>query len=292
MNSKPVLQRDFRCQASILTIAALILTSSVSYAAPPPVTSHASDIIVSVNVVPLISGSLGLFAHSAATSTRWQPNYNITTTFATAAASGGATVIGKPDVIFGTGLKLSSKILTASASGGPLHTSASASVGDLSLNLKLKGADLITLGGSNYTIISTSTANKSLRGVLTASGTSSIAGLKLNILGQTIDLSAYANAAPNTIVPISGIAGLIVTINKQTVGQAAHMINILTDAIDINFTNLHLTGLPLTNAVNGDIIVGESFAQVPEPAIWAELLIGMGVLGGLARGRRRARPAV
>ena len=70
------------------------------------------------------------------------------------------------------------------------------------------------------------------------------------------------------------------------------MINILTDAIDINFTNLHLTGFPLTNAVNGDIIVGESFAQVPEPAIWAELLIGMGALGGLARGRRRARLAV
>ena len=183
MNIKSVLQRDYRGQAFVLTIAAMISTSSLGYAAPPPVTSHASDIIVNVNVMPLLSGTLGPFAHAAGTSTRWQPNYNITTTFATAAASGGATVIGTPDAIFGTGLKLSSKILTASASGSPLHTAASASIEDLSLNLKLKGADLITLGGSNYSIISTSTANKSLRGVLTASGTSSIAGLKLNILG-------------------------------------------------------------------------------------------------------------
>jgi hypothetical protein len=169
-------------------------------------------------------------------------------------------------------------------------STASSSIADLALSVDLLGVDIITLGDPTEVITSTSTATDT-PGALTVVGSSSIAGLQLDVLGQTIDLSAYANAAPNTVVPLTGIVGLVITVNKQTTVKTAKTLSIATDAIDIDFTDLHLTGIPLSSLVSGDITIGESFAQVPEPAVWAEMLLGTAVIGGFARTRRRVAAA-
>jgi hypothetical protein len=256
--------------------------------------SDASDIQVSVDIASLVSGTIGPFATAYGSSTLAHPTYSASETFLSAAAAGGVTVLGDPTSFLGTGVGLTSGTLSASASGSPHFATASSSVEDLKLGLALAGLSVLSIGGTNSDITSTSTAAASNLGVLTATGSSSIAGLTLDVLGLPIDLSAYANVAvpANTVVPITGIVGLVVTLNKQTVVKTPTTISIQTDAIDIDFTDLHLAGLPLSGVVSGDIIIAQSFAQVPEPALWAEMLLGFGALGGLMRTRRYFKTAV
>jgi hypothetical protein len=266
-------------------LSASVALSSVARAADFPPESHASDILVAVDIGSVVSGSLGPFAYASGMKTKTMPIYSDSSTFLSAAASGDATVIGDPGMPLGTGLELASGTLSASAFNSPGMTNAAASVEDLALELKLAGLSVITIGGANSDVTSTSTAAEPSKFVFTAAGSSSITNLTLNVLGDTIDLSAFANPAPNTVVPISGIVGLVVTLNKQVVNQGTYGINITTDAIDIDFTDLHLSGVPLSEAVSGDITIAETFAQVPEPSTWIEILMGVGLVGGVIRRR-------
>jgi hypothetical protein len=278
------------------TIAVTLMSSS-TFAATSLINSHASDIQVSVDIASLLNGSLGPFSEASGYEDATHQTYDNSETFLSAAASGEATTLGAAPTV--TGLTLTSKTLTSSASGetNPIHVTASSEVEGLALTLKEAGIiPLISLGGANNDIKSTSSATAISSGDSVV-GSSSIAGLTLDVLGVDIDLSAYANAAPNTKVVLSGLAaaltGLDITVNKQTVVTTSDSLSILTDALDIDFTHLSLGGIvPINTVASGDIIIAESFAEVPEPAVWAELLLGFACLGGLIRGRQRLRLAV
>ncbi len=249
---------------------------------------------MNVSVANLLTGSIGPYTYASGQEDKTHPTYSDTDTLLTAAASGKATTLGVAPSI--TGVRLSSNTLTSSASGavGPIRTQASSEIEGLALSLNEVGfIPIITLGGTNNDIKSSSYATTVIGGPSVATGSSSIAGLTLKVLGVNIDLSAYQHAAPNTVIPLTGLAaaltGLTVTVNKQTVIDVDKVVSIETDALDIDFNNLRLGGgIPLNTLVSGDIILAQSFAQVPEPAIWAELLLGLACVGGLTRSRRRS----
>jgi hypothetical protein len=285
-----------RLGLQISAAAIAIALANSAEATTSRVNSHASDIQVTLDIASVLSGTLGPYTFASGYANNVQPTYSDSETFLSAAASGQATVIGNPGVLLGTGLGLTSQTLNSSASGGFLATggemtTASSSIEDLALGLKLAGLSVITIGGANSDITSTSTASEDTPGSMgaTLTGSSQITGVTLDVLGQTIDLSAYANAAPNTVVPISGIVGLVITINQQTVTQGVGFSSIETNALNIDFTDLHLAGIPLSDVVSGDIIIGQSFAEVPEPAAWIEMLVGVGGLGVAFRARRSRR---
>ena len=112
-----------------------------------------------------------------------------------------------------------------------------------------------------------------------------------------LDGSLYVNPAPNTV--LLSVGGLSIILNEQNqIGDGVTGLGIETNAIHIDFNNFLLgTGL-----VNGDIIVGQSQAwasvgertagAVPEPATWAMMLLGFGMVGfAIRRGRTAGLPA-
>jgi hypothetical protein len=286
-NGAPV--RLFRSAAAGVVLA---LAGGATWADQPLVTSSASDIAVNLDIGENVIGWIGPYATAYGLATGFEPTYSQVTTLDNAAESSLPTVIGAPGDPESAGMSLTTGALSASVSGGFLPNNAgatataSASVANLVLQLVLNGSNVITIGGDGSSVSSTSTANATWAG-LTASGSTSISGLTLNVLGQDIDLSSYLNPAPNTVVPISGISGLVITLNEQTLFQEPDLISLQTNAIDISFNDLHLDGSPLSQSISGDILIGSSFAEVPEPAAWACMLVGMGALGGVLRSRRR-----
>lgn len=183
---------------------------------------------------------------------------------------------------------LSTGVLTATSSSGyPAHTSATAKavVNNLATNLNLLlGPALLNLSAN--TITSQSSVNAF--GLPTAYGSSDIEGLNLSgsaLGGLNIVGGVYANAAPNTV--LVNLGGLEVVLNQQIHGTNS----IVTNAIAIEFQNFVLG----TGVLNGDVIIGHSQAAftgspiaTPEPATWAEMLLGFGVVGVFFRRRRPA----
>jgi hypothetical protein len=276
--------RKISSKALALMASAAVISLAAATPASAIVTSNASDISISLNISTLVQGTLGSFA-SASGVTNGLSSYADAQTLPDVAGA-----IGLPAT--GTGLSVSAASASASASGGFLpmggaSSTASSEIEGLALDLKLQGSDLITIGGANSDISSTSTATASEPAGLVATGISNISGVTLDILGESITIDADASTAPNTAVLVPGIEGLTITLNKQTIVTGFDLISIQTDALDIDFTDLHLTGAPLAETVSGEITIGESFAQVPEPAAWAEMLVGFGLVGGLARSRIR-----
>jgi hypothetical protein len=267
-------------------IRALALAAGLAIAAAAPAAhaitnmSSAGDIYATLTIGSLVNGTIGPFTSASGFSTGAQPFYASSDTLASAMGQLGTT---GP---LATGMSVSTGLLSSSASGGPVTTTASSTIDDLALSVKLAGAPLITLGGPSNVITSTSTATYVPGGMDTLVGSSSLTDLTLDVLGDHINLSAYAHAPPNTVVPIAGIVGLVITVNKQVETISGGEESILTDALDIDFNDLHLVGLPLSSIVSGDIVLGQSFAEVPEPAAWMGMLFGFGMMGGLMRRRR------
>jgi hypothetical protein len=196
--------------------------------------------------------------------------------------SPGSTVIGSTS----TGVDLTSGTLSASASGSAHYATATGAVRGLELAINLDGAPFLTLGGSNSDISSTSTAMASAPGgVRSATGSSTVTGLTLSSLGNVIDLSASAGSPANTMVAIpQSLAGqLTITLNKQTILYPPGGESIETTAVYID-----LTGVAQSY---GDISLGNSFAQVPDTATWAMMLVGAGGIGAVLRRRRRREMA-
>ena len=149
----------------------------------------------------------------------------------------------------------------------------------------------------------TSTSSVSGLGSLKVVGSSQFQNLLISgsALGlQTIGGSAFNNPAPNTVVFNSG--GLKIILNEQFPGgDGVNSANIQTFAFDAIFTDFQFG----QNLLTGRLFVGESSARitgrarhlfsdftngpalaaVPEPAAWAEMLVGFGITGLLMRRR-------
>lgn len=153
---------------------------------------------------------------------------------------------------------------------------------------------LTVLNVSADTIMSTSSV--SAVGGLSAFGSSTIEGLDISGLslalgGLFLDSSLYVNPNANTV--LVDLLGLRIVLNEQThTGNGTTDIGIATNALRLTFNDFLLGG----NLVSGNVIVGHSQASisgyvppvpaVPEPATWAMLIAGFGLVGGAMRMRR------
>jgi hypothetical protein len=163
------------------------------------------------------------------------------------------------------------------------------------------GSGLALLVGGTVLDISAdtikSTSSVSGAGALDATGATTLENLKitgLSALGGTdVDLSGTVTPVANDVVFNSN--GLEIELNQQTHtganGPASSSDGMTTNALVIDFKNFLLGG----DLLNGSFIVGHSQADiegspvgaVPEPAAWIEMLAGVGLLGFVARRRRR-----
>jgi hypothetical protein len=282
-----------RNSVNALTLPAAL---AVAFAASPAgatvfdVASSAYDVGVNLSLVDgLVSAEIGPFVQASGVAA---PGYNVSHTLlsANAAADLMLGTVMLPVTLATVGV--STGVVNASASSPwPIVTStASSTIDDLSLGIHELGGflPLTFLDVTATTITSTSSAS-GLVHPNTATGSSSIEDLKISGLAlgllPPIDLTGTISPPANDV--ILNLAGLTITLNQQIVMEApgGTGISIETNAIAIDFSNFALgTGL-----VNGDIIVGDSFASVPEPATWVEMLAGFGAAGFLMLGRAKAK---
>lgn len=193
----------------------------------------------------------------------------------------------------GTGLLQSSASSPYSAT--PTGT-ASAGVENLGLGLTTQALFLppvTVLGLTADSILSTTTV--SAENGLTAIGSTTIAGLDLTGLGLgglLIDASLFVNPDPNTV--LLNLLGLKIVLNEQIwSGDGVTDIGLTTNALRLSFDDFLLGG----RLVKGYVILGQSSASirgyevvpptspVPEPASWALMIAGFGMIGGVMRAR-------
>lgn len=198
--------------------------------------------------------------------------------------------------------RLNTGVVTSSASSPypvtPTGTATSAIAGvDIGLETQVLFLPPLTILGLTADAI-TSTTSVSAVGGLSATGATTIAGLDLTGLGLGglfIDAALFVNPDPNTV--LLDLLGLRIVLNEQTSwGDGVNSIGLATNALRITFDDFLLGG----RLVSGDVILGHSQASitdfvqqnaVPEPASWALMIMGFGLVGSAMR-IRKARPAM
>lgn len=278
------LQNLLKKSSSALAVAVglTVLVAAPQANAVTNISSSAYGLDANLSILSLVGVGVGPVAVASGTA---PPAYNNSQTVASLSST--TTLVPLESLVVTTG------VLTASASS-PFATltstptgTATATVNGLSLNL---GSTLSSILGVSATTV-TSTSSVSGSGFLNATGSTSLENLLINgsAIGSPISLSGTVMPSANDIVFNSG--GLLIELNRQVpAGNGTTSDGITTDAIYIDFTNFILgTGL-----LNGDIIVSQSQADilgsaqaVPEPGVWALMLIGFAGLGVAMRARRR-----
>ncbi|MCW1886893.1 hypothetical protein OKA04_19290 [Luteolibacter flavescens] len=154
---------------------------------------------------------------------------------------------------------------TIDGSSGSKTTKATSGVTNLNLGvgevLGLFGTDpLISL---EVPAVTTAVTIAGRPGSFTSTSTVSLAGLKIKLLGATVDLSSIdlTNVPANTGLVINGgaLAGVTIMLNETaTVGNAFDGFTTTTTAIKINLTAAQLG---ILTAVSGDIAIGKAQAS-------------------------------
>lgn len=230
----------------------------------------------------------------ATVSGRTSPGYNLTGGVASFGTTVGlGTVLGIAATL---GINSGSIATAASANGTtPANTtmgSASATLNNLNIALSTSTLGIPTqvLGITATQVQSLTSGNRPVAAV-TLSGQSIFTGLNINLAGVPIyTLGSNQQVAPNFVV--YDVAGLRITLNQQFFSIYDNTRVLVTNAIGVRFTNYLLDG----RSLSGEIVAGQSLAEfmtdtVPEPASWAQLLAGFGLIGALARRRRLPAPA-
>ena len=190
-------------------------------------------------------------------------------------------------------LQTGTATLTGSASSPFTPTPTGTASGTVN---NLSGLTLLSLLGTELGVSATtisSTSSVSGSGALSAFGSTTIEDLVINgtAVGSTITVGGAGAVNPGIDDVIFNSGGLEIELNRQTPsGNGITSDGITTDALYIDFSNFALgTGL-----LNGDIILGQSQANIvgpaqalPEPGAWALMLVGFAGLGGALRARRR-----
>jgi len=205
--------------------------------------------------------------------------------------------------LFGTILSVDAGVSTGivstlaqSAYPGSATGAANIAGAETGIYTSLLGAvPLAALGLSADAVTSTTVAGIDGAGLF-AAGASSIENLAISgsiLDGLGLDLGLFSNPLPNTVA--LSLLGLEITLNEQLVDQTDSSIMMTTNAVHISLDDYLFSG----RLLSGDIILGHSQASVtgyepaaapvPEPATWAMMIGGLGLVGLCQR--RRARLA-
>lgn len=130
-----------------------------------------------------------------------------------------------------------------------------------------------------------------LSGLLGATISGLLSDYPLGIAGYTLDLAAYAGAAPNTMIAplLLNPLGIELTLNEQEKNCTDGVCSMEVNALHLDIDSAQLLGLGL-NLLDTDLKLGHSYAEmaakVPEPATFWLLAVGFASLVGF--GRRQA----
>ncbi|QJU58625.1 PEP-CTERM sorting domain-containing protein [Sphingomonas sp. AP4-R1] len=261
--------------ARVAVTAAFALATSGSAWAASTISSNATDLQVSLSLLG-ITPSLTVGTASGSGPGAYS-NSNSPTTVNTTLGLG--TLLGQ---------SVSTGLLSASASSDGTTGQANATVNGLTLGLNALFTSFLSV--SSGVISSTTTFDGS-----SFLGVSSIANLAVNSAVLTLPLNASAlvsTAANRTLVDI---LGLKITLNEQiasdTTSNGINTRSLTTNALHVSYNDFAFGG----GLLNGDVIVGQSQViatqPVPEPATWAMMILGFGMIGAMLRRHKRTAVA-
>jgi hypothetical protein len=246
------------------TIGALSLSAGLAVS---PASAAVTSVTSSATVLDVDLTALGtpINIEAVPASGSAPPPYNVTNSLAKFSTSLGP-------------ISLTTGLLTDMASGntGTGMGSATSTIN----NLAISWDSIFSL--TSTLISSTSSVN----GTPSATGSSTLAGLTIKVLGSTVTIPV--NPPKNDV--IFNLDGLTITLNQQ-LPDPSESAGITTNAIAIDF-NKFPSGI---NLVNGSVDVAQSFASInvttiPETSTWAMLLLGVAGLG--YAGYRKTRSAM
>lgn len=292
--------KKIRSLAGRLGVSAVVIGMIVAAqpaAAATAITSSAFGLSTNLGLLGLVGVSIAPVAPvSGAAVPAYDTSNSVASINQTLALGVPVLAAVRESVSTGVLLSTASSTLPTSAYG-----TATSTVDQLATQLSTKLAlvpaiDIFSIGAT--TVRSTSSVFGN--GSLSVLGTSRIEGLTVSgsALGElVIDGSAFVNPLPNTV--LFDLLGLRVILNEQiTSGDDVASLGLVTNAIHVYFTSFLVGG----GVLNGDIVVADSTADItggamgplPEPAIWAQLITGFGLVGAGMRRRRRvvARVAI
>lgn len=265
--------------------AALIASSAG--AATLPIASSAYGVWADLTVLGGITATIGPVADVSGVA---PPAYNLSSGVVDLDTSVDLTTGGPVPITLGTLAATGVLTSTASSPFTPTPTStATSTVDGLSLDLKTTGLTPVTILDITATTISSTSSASALVSPNTATGSTTIEDLTISGLavGLTpITLTGIVDPSVND--EIFDLGGLTITLNQQTLsGNGYDGKAIATDAIAIDFSSVPLgTGL-----VNGQIVIANSVASVPEPATWVDMLAAFGGAGLLMLRRAKSQAA-
>jgi len=279
---------------SILAAGVALATFSSSAMAAPVFSSSATAASVNLKVANAVKADAALAPVSGTTAPDYDEHGNLAAINLTAGLFNDLLLTGYAGVQTGI-------VSTHAQSSSPDSASGTANIANAQVGLytrALNALPLVTLGISADAISSTTMAGINESGLF-ATGSSSIANLALSgsLLGLLgVDLGTFVDPLPNTVG--LSVLGLKVTFNEQLTTQTDDSIFMTTNAVHISLTDYLFSG----HLLSGDIILGQSYASVtgyvpnvaavPEPASWALMIGGFGLVGFGLRRRPRARLAL
>lgn len=248
--------------------------------------SEAYNLGTTIPLLDSILGALGLNPVNQSTGVAPSP-YDITNTL-TDVTVGPTQLAPALEVSVSTGLLVSSVSSNVDGTAGSKFAMASSSTDELdtTVDALLSIIDVLNLSASTITSSATVTGTP---GSFVAVGSSYIENLFLDTtLTSPLFVDIYDNLGPNQI--LLDLAGITLTLNKQSSDCGVSYCNISVDAIDLTFNNAVFGALTL----NGSIKVGHSFAElaavpVPEASTYGMMLAGLGLVGFATSRRRNTR---
>ena len=268
-------------------------TAAVPAHAATTISSSAFAVTANLTLLGLAGVSVGPFASASGTA---PPVYSFSEQIASANETLNLGVLGA----VGVQQRLATGILRAMAASQfpPTQVGAPRAGADnlsMALGTVFLGGftNVLTIGASEVVSRSTVSGN----GGASATGFTSLAGLVLSgtaLGGLAINGSAFVNPDPNTVLFQLGVgptATLRIVLNEQTpLGrQTPTSAGISTNAIRMILNSFSIGG----GLLSGDVIIAHSQAQindavaaVPEPATWAQMILGFALIGVVARRRK------
>ena len=269
----------------VLTLVGACTVLSVAHSAvsATTVTSFSTGLAANLSVANLVNVGVGPVAFASGTA---PSPYSVNQTLLSLNTSG--------NLLLGS-LGANTGVIVDTASSNYLPTlsgTATSTVNGLGSNLSLALLGSI-LDITATTLTSTSTASDF--GSLTLTGSSLINNLYISgtaLGGPGIHVNASGLASTPVDDILVNVGGLVIVSNYQSpIYDGATVDGIQTTALAIGLNNFAFG----TGVLNGIILIADSGADipgaptaVPEPATWAMMLTGFGMLGAISRRRRIA----
>jgi hypothetical protein len=280
---------------TMLGVGMFSLSASADLATSGSSDAYGLSVNLDLTLLPILGGAdvKALIGPEVPVSGTAPNTYNSTLTLASLNASGGTVLTGSLANAL-TGIITTDATSNVDGTAGSKSASGTAVVNNLSLGVLgglVGGNSLLGITATTITANSTVTGHFGALGVDPSSG-ATLTNLAISILGTSVTIPA--SITPNTTLNVNTIlGGVSIILDEQIVsGNGTSGLMLTTNAIDIHFLNVGVSGLGI---LNGQIVIDHTDAQlsasaVPEPTSLALVFAGAGVLG-LARVRKLRRLA-